>query len=64
MPPQLVFICEDGASLTHSHIHSSSVHILKAVAVAGGRRREAHSQCWFIFGVLVLSLGIVLEIYY
>jgi hypothetical protein len=32
------------------------VHILKVVAVAGGRRREAHAQSWFIFGVLVLLL--------
>jgi hypothetical protein len=39
-PPQLV--C-DGASLTHSHTHSSSAHILKAVAVARGRRREVHA---------------------
>jgi hypothetical protein len=34
------------------------VHILKAVAVAGGRRREAHAQSWFIFGVLVLVLAL------
>jgi hypothetical protein len=58
VPPQLVFICEDGASLTHSHTHSSSAHILKAVVVAGGRRREAHAQSWFILGVLVLVLAL------
>jgi hypothetical protein len=56
MPPQLVFICEDGASLVHSHTHSSSAHILKAVAIATGRRREAHAQSWFILGVWVLVL--------
>jgi hypothetical protein len=60
VPPQLVFICEDGASLTHTHTHSSSVHILKEVAIAGGRRREVHATSWFILGVLVL----VLEIYW
>ena len=54
MPPQLVFICEDGSSLVHTHSHSSSAHILKAVA--GGRRREVHAQSWFILGVLVLVL--------
>jgi hypothetical protein len=43
----------------HTLTHSSSVHILKAVAVAGGRRREAHGQYWSVFGVLVL----VLELY-
>jgi hypothetical protein len=58
VPPQLVFICEDGASLTHSHTHSSSVHILKEVAIAGRRRREAHAQSWFILGVLVLVLAL------
>ena len=56
MPPQLVFISEDGASLVLSHTHSSSAHILKVVAVVGGRRREAHAQSWIIFGVLVLVL--------
>jgi hypothetical protein len=40
--------------------HSSSAHILKAVAVAGGRRRQAHAQSWSVFGVLVL----VLELYW
>jgi hypothetical protein len=58
VPPQLVFICQDGASLVHTHTHSSNAHILKAVAVAGGRRREVHAQSWFIFGVLVLVLAL------
>jgi hypothetical protein len=42
----------------HTLTHSSSAHILKAVAVAGGRRREAHAQSWSIFGVLVLVLAL------
>ena len=58
MPPQLVFICEDGASLIHTHTHSSSAHILKEVAVVGGRRRKVHTQSWFILGVLVLVLAL------
>jgi hypothetical protein len=31
---------------------------LKAVAVAGGWKREAHAHSWFIFGVLVLVLAL------
>jgi hypothetical protein len=31
---------------------------LKVVVVAGGMRREAHAQSWFIFGVLVLVLAL------
>jgi hypothetical protein len=42
----------------HTLTHSSSVHILKANAVAGGRRRETHAQSWFVFGVLVLVLAL------
>jgi hypothetical protein len=42
----------------HTVTHSSSEHILKAVAVARGTRREAHAQSWSIFGVLVLVLAI------
>jgi hypothetical protein len=42
----------------HTLTHSSSAHISKAVAVAGGRRREAHAQSWSIFGVLVLVLAL------
>ena len=42
----------------HLHAHSSSAHILKAVAVAGGRRREVHAQSWFILGILVLVLAL------
>ena len=42
----------------HTLTHSSSMHILKAVVVAGGRRREAHAQSWFILGVLVLVLAL------
>ena len=38
--------------------HSSSAHILKAVAVARERRREAHAQSLFILGVLVLVLAL------
>jgi hypothetical protein len=34
------------------------MHISKAVAVAGGRRREAHGQRWIILGVLVLVLAL------
>jgi hypothetical protein len=37
---------------------SSSAHILKEVAVAGGRTREVHPQSWFILGVLVLVLAL------
>jgi hypothetical protein len=37
-------ISEDGTSLVHSLTHSSNTHLLKAVAVVGGRRREAHDQ--------------------
>ena len=48
----------DGASLVHSLTHTSSAHLLKAVVVAGGRRREAHAQSWFIFGGLVLVLAL------
>jgi hypothetical protein len=58
VPPQLVFISEDGASLVLSHTHSSSAHILKEVAVAEGRRREAHAQSWFVLVVLVLVLAL------
>jgi hypothetical protein len=58
VPPQLVFIHEDGASLVHTLTHSSCAHILKAVAVAGGRRREENSQSWFIFGGLVSVLAL------
>jgi hypothetical protein len=46
------------ASLVHSHTHSASVHILKEVVVAGGRRRQTHAHSWFIFGVLVLVLAL------
>jgi hypothetical protein len=42
----------------HTLTHSSSVHILKTVAVAGGRRREAHAQYWSVFGILVLVLAL------
>jgi hypothetical protein len=38
--------------------HSSSVHILKAVVVAGGRRGEVHAQYWSVFGALVLVLAL------
>jgi hypothetical protein len=38
--------------------HSFSEHISKVVAVAGGRRREAHAQSWFAFCVLVLVLAL------
>ena len=58
MHPQQVFISDDGTSLIHSLAHPSSVHILKVVAVAGGRRREAHAQSWSVFGVLVLVLAL------
>jgi hypothetical protein len=58
VPPQLVFICEDGASLTHSYTHSSSACVFKAVAVEGGRRREVHAQSWFILSFLVLVLAL------
>jgi len=61
VPPQLVFICDDGDSLVHSYIASSSAHILKAVVVAGGRRSEAHAQSWFILGVLLLVLALYLK---
>jgi hypothetical protein len=44
--------------VSHLHTHSSSAHILKAIAVAGGRRREAHAQYWSIFGVFVLVLAL------
>ena len=42
----------------HTLTHSSSAHILKAIAVVGGRRREAHAQSWSVFGVLVLVLAL------
>jgi hypothetical protein len=42
----------------HTLTHSSSVHILKEVVIAGGRRREVHAQSWSIFGVLVLVLAL------
>jgi hypothetical protein len=42
----------------HTLTHSSSAHILKAVAVAGGRRREVHAHYWSVFGVLVLVLAL------
>jgi hypothetical protein len=42
----------------HTLTHSSSAHILKEVAVAGGRRREAHARYWSVFGVLVLVLAL------
>ena len=40
----------------HTLTHSSSAHILKAVAVVGGRRREVHARSWSMFGVLILVL--------
>jgi hypothetical protein len=61
VPPQLVFLCEDGASLIHTHSHSSSAHILKAVSIARGRRREVHAQSSFILDVLVLVLEFYLK---
>jgi hypothetical protein len=42
----------------HTLTHSFSVHILKAVAVAGGRRIEAHARSWYVFGVLILVLAL------
>jgi hypothetical protein len=42
----------------HTLTHSFSAHILKAVAVAGLSRREAHAQSWSVFGVLVLVLAL------
>ena len=42
----------------HTLTHSSSAHILKAIVVVGGRRREAHAQSYSIFGVLVLVLAL------
>ena len=58
MPPQLVFISEEGASFVHSLTLTSSAHLLKEVAVARGSRREVHAQSWSIFGVLVLVLAL------
>jgi hypothetical protein len=42
----------------HTHTHSSSAHILKAVTVAGERRREVHARYCSSFGVLVLVLAL------
>jgi hypothetical protein len=54
----LVDLSSLDASLIHSFTHSFSAHILKADAVARGRRREAHAQSYFILVVLVLVLAL------